>query len=51
MALGLKDALLNDKSAFDADRLQKYTGIELILLFIFHITHVCCKKFELHSHS
>lgn len=29
LASGLKDALLNDKSAFDADRLQKYTGPEL----------------------
>lgn len=27
LALGLKAALQNDKSAFDADRLQKYTGI------------------------
>ncbi|KAH9663915.1 Queuosine salvage protein [Citrus sinensis] len=26
LALGLKAALQNDKSAFDADRLQKYTG-------------------------
>ncbi|XVF15442.1 hypothetical protein REPUB_Repub09cG0153700 [Reevesia pubescens] len=26
LAMGLKEALLNDKSAFDADRLQKYTG-------------------------
>lgn len=29
LALGLKAALQNDKSAFDADRLQKYTGPEL----------------------
>ncbi|WCJ31371.1 Queuosine salvage protein [Euphorbia peplus] len=29
LASGLKAALLNDKSAFDADRLQKYTGPEL----------------------
>lgn len=27
LASGLKAALQNDKSAFDADRLQKYTGI------------------------
>lgn len=27
LASGLRDALQNDKSAFDADRLQKYTGI------------------------
>lgn len=26
LALGLKEALEKDKSAFDADRLQKYTG-------------------------
>lgn len=26
LASGLKKALQNDKSAFDADRLQKYTG-------------------------
>lgn len=26
LAKGLKEALLNDNSAFDADRLQKYTG-------------------------
>lgn len=26
LASGLKEALQNDKSAFDADRLQKYTG-------------------------
>lgn len=26
LAAGLKDVLMNDKSAFDADRLQKYTG-------------------------
>ncbi|KAL0377891.1 UNVERIFIED_CONTAM: Queuosine salvage protein [Sesamum radiatum] len=26
LAAGLKEALQNDKSAFDADRLQKYTG-------------------------
>ncbi|KAK4780601.1 hypothetical protein SAY87_016707 [Trapa incisa] len=29
LASGLNDALLNDKSAFDADRLQKYTGPQL----------------------
>ncbi|KAL8476956.1 hypothetical protein ACS0TY_029306 [Phlomoides rotata] len=29
LAAGLKEVLLNDKSAFDADRLQKYTGPEL----------------------
>ncbi|KAG8384288.1 hypothetical protein BUALT_Bualt04G0102800 [Buddleja alternifolia] len=29
LAAGLKEALQNDKSAFDADRLQKYTGLEL----------------------
>lgn len=29
LALGLKRALEHDKSAFDADRLQKYTGTEL----------------------
>ncbi|KAL7141493.1 hypothetical protein ABFS83_08G056900 [Erythranthe nasuta] len=29
LAAGLKEALQNDKSAFDADRLQKYTGPEL----------------------
>ncbi|KAF3441517.1 hypothetical protein FNV43_RR15431 [Rhamnella rubrinervis] len=29
LASGLKAALLNDKSAFDADRLQKYTGPQL----------------------
>lgn len=29
LALGLKAALQNDKSVFDADRLQKYTGPEL----------------------
>ncbi|POO00731.1 putative Queuosine, Q, salvage protein family [Trema orientale] len=29
LALGLKEALQNDKSAFDADRLQKYTGPQL----------------------
>ncbi|KAL3525610.1 hypothetical protein ACH5RR_013982 [Cinchona calisaya] len=29
LASGLKEALQNDKSAFDADRLQKYTGPEL----------------------
>lgn len=29
LALGLKRALEHDKSAFDADRLQKYTGAEL----------------------
>ncbi|XVE82915.1 hypothetical protein DITRI_Ditri16bG0043500 [Diplodiscus trichospermus] len=28
-AKGLKEALLNDKSAFDADHLQKYTGPQL----------------------
>lgn len=28
LAAGLKAALENDKSAFDADRLQKYTGIQ-----------------------
>lgn len=26
LAAGLKDALQKDKSAFDADRLQSYTG-------------------------
>lgn len=26
LASGLKEALENDKSAFDAERLQKYTG-------------------------
>ncbi|CAA0841042.1 Unknown protein [Striga hermonthica] len=29
LAAGLKEALENDKSAFDADRLQKYTGPDL----------------------
>lgn len=29
LAAGLKEALQNDKCAFDADRLQKYTGPEL----------------------
>ncbi|GKB28956.1 queuosine salvage protein-like protein, partial [Tanacetum coccineum] len=29
LASGLKAALENDKSVFDADRLQKYTGLEL----------------------
>ncbi|XP_044469955.1 queuosine salvage protein-like [Mangifera indica] len=29
LALGLKEALQNDKSAFDADRLQKFTGLQL----------------------
>lgn len=29
LALGLKEALENDKSAFDADRLRKYTGPQL----------------------
>ncbi|PON66744.1 putative Queuosine, Q, salvage protein family [Parasponia andersonii] len=29
LALGLKEVLQNDKSAFDADRLQKYTGPQL----------------------
>ncbi|KAL0332327.1 UNVERIFIED_CONTAM: Queuosine salvage protein [Sesamum calycinum] len=29
LAAGLKEVLQNDKSAFDADRLQKYTGPEL----------------------
>ncbi|KAF5176972.1 Queuosine salvage protein [Thalictrum thalictroides] len=29
LALGLKEAIENDKSVFDADRLQKYTGPEL----------------------
>ncbi|XP_073293854.1 uncharacterized protein [Primulina huaijiensis] len=29
LAAGLKEALRNNKSAFDADRLQKYTGPEL----------------------
>ncbi|MBA0724675.1 hypothetical protein Golax_021349, partial [Gossypium laxum] len=29
LAKGLKEALLNDHSAFDADRLQKYTGPQL----------------------
>lgn len=27
LAAGLKEALQKDKAAFDADRLQKYTGI------------------------
>lgn len=40
LASGLNDALQNEKSAFDADRLQKYTGIMLfnsciIVLFFF----------------
>ncbi|PIN08112.1 Cobyrinic acid a,c-diamide synthase [Handroanthus impetiginosus] len=29
LAAGLREAIQNDKSAFDADRLQKYTGLEL----------------------
>lgn len=44
LASGLKDALLNDKSAFDADRLQKYTGIKLILHLMFsHCTFLTHK--------
>lgn len=34
LASGLKEALENDKSAFDADRLQKYTGNLLFSLII-----------------
>lgn len=30
LASGLKAVLQNDQSAFDADRLQKYTGIILV---------------------
>lgn len=33
LAVGLKEALQNDSSAFNADRLQKYTGIQLINRF------------------
>lgn len=33
LASGLKEALKNDKSVFDAARLQKYTGA---LCFLFH---------------
>lgn len=42
LALGLKEALENDKSAFDADRLRKYTGLFVLfgfLLLIFTLTH------------
>lgn len=31
LAAGLKEALENDKSAFDADRLQKYTGTKCMI--------------------
>lgn len=31
LAAGLKEALENDKSAFDADRLQKYTGTKSMI--------------------
>lgn len=33
LAVGLKEALQNDSSAFDADRLQKYTGIVLVAIY------------------
>lgn len=33
LAAGLKEVLQNDKSAFDADRLQKYTGTIMNVLF------------------
>lgn len=33
LAAGLKGALQNDRSAFDADRLQKYTGTIFIIIF------------------
>lgn len=38
LAMGLKEALQNDKSAFDADRLQKYNGMNFLLyiLCLFH---------------
>ena len=35
LAMGLKEALQNDKSAFDADRLQKYTGTLAFQVHIF----------------
>lgn len=31
LAAGLKEALQNDKSAFDSDRLQKYTGTKFTI--------------------
>ena len=34
LASGLKAALENDKSVFDADQLQKYTGTDTILSFM-----------------
>lgn len=40
LAVGLKGALQNDRSAFNADRLQKYTGTDfaismaLVLYFV-----------------
>lgn len=39
LALGLKIALQNDKSAFDADRLQKYTGILFLGSLLFGIEY------------
>lgn len=40
LAAGLKEALQNDKSAFDADRLQKYTGKNFILCNRFFDTFI-----------
>lgn len=39
LALGLKEALQNDKSAFDADRLQKYTGnLNFLVILLLYLT-------------
>lgn len=46
LASGLKEVLENDKSAFDADRLQKYTGNLVPLMPDFYVfncfyCHMC----------
>lgn len=45
LAAGLKEALENDKSAFDADRLQKYTGTECMvdITYSFHQESFFCE--------
>lgn len=47
LAAGLKEALQNDKSAFDADRLQKYTGT-IVILGILSFKIRLCLIFEIY---
>lgn len=51
LASGLKVTLESDKSAFDADRLQKYTGKQVSLRLCLLGSFLLCQPHPLHEES